>query len=461
MSLHQLFPRALEHLRFERRWFFLLFVLTGLGYFILTGPFRAPDERNHFLRAYEISEGRFNRARVSGPDTGDDLPSSLTRLSEVLGMHSDHHITSEQIESARALQLVPQDRQFIEFSTAIYSPVAYLPAAFGIAIGRLLGVGPLLLVYFARGANLVFGSALIALALSYAGYARRTLLLIAILPMTVSQVATVTADALSYGLSFLWVAVAIDTALNRSNGTNWKRWLLLIALALCLSQLRPPYPSLGLLIFLIPIARFGRKTIFLWIAAAAVSLLPALGWNAAVAPLFRQAPVAETVNPSEQARWVAKNPAAFWRRARNDFKIHGAEYWEQFVGRLGWLNIRLPAWIPIGFALLLVIALFAGPVGTPSPLWWQRLVLGAMALGGILAIQFTLYLTFNGVKSPFIFGVQGRYFTPLAVLAVFAFSNSSLSRLGVERLFKLCCLLIGAAAHCGAFFALARAAGKI
>jgi uncharacterized membrane protein len=191
------------------------------------------------------------------------------------------------------------------------------------------------------------------------------------------------------------------------------------------------------------------------------SIVPAVGWTAAAAPLFRQAPVAETVNPPAQARWVLKHPGIFWHRAKQDLAHRGSEYWEQFVGRLGWLNIRLPLWIPIGFALIMTLAFFLGSRDPPGPLWWQRLTLAAMAFGAILGMQLILYLTFNGVKSPFILGVQGRYFTVPAVLAAFAFANSRLSRPTIENAFKLGALLFVLTAECGAFFALARAAGKI
>lgn len=453
--------RAIQALHFDKRWFFLFYLLGGLPYLILTGPFRAPDERNHFLRAYEISEGRLNSARISAEVTGDDLPSSLSRLSEIMGNHADHHIQTAQIVAARSLSLIPQERAFIEFSTAVYSPLAYLPSAIGIALGRVLGASPLALVYFARCANLLFGSGLIALALSYAGYARRTMLLITILPMTVSQVATVTADAMSYGLSFLWIALVIQTTIAGSAGVTRNRMLSLVCLALAVSQLRPPYPLLGLLVLLIPTTAFGKKTVLLSLAVIAASLLPSVAWNLAATRLLEQAPITKTVQPLAQADWVAKHPGIFWHRAKLDLKAHGIDYWQQFVGRLGWLNIPLPSWISAGFALALAIGVFIGPRDPPTLLWWQRIVIGVLALGGLLAIQFMLYLTFNPLRSPFILGVQGRYLTPLAVLAAFAFSNSLLARASAESVYKLGCLLFGISAHCGALFAVARASGKI
>ena len=452
---------AIEAIRFNQHWFFAVYLLAGLPYLILTGPFRAADERNHFLRSYEISEGRFFSARVVGNLTGDDLPASLSRLSEALGDHSVQRIEPAQIAAARGLQLMPPEREFIEFSTVVYSPLAYLPSATAIALGRICGAGPLALVYFARAGNLLLGSWLMALALSYAGYARRGMLLVTILPMTVFQVATVTADAMSYGLGFLWISVVIHTAVAGSRDQWPRRMLFLMALGLAISQLRPPYPLLGLLVFLIPIARFGRKTILLWFAVVAASLLPAVAWNTTAARMFEQARIAPNVQPVEQARWVVKHGGIFWHRAKQDLKNRGVDYWEQFVGRLGWLNISLPSWIPIGFALVLAIGIFMGPRDPPSPLWWQRLALGLVAAGGIFAVQLMLYLTFNHVKFPLILGVQGRYFTPLAVLAAFAFSNSLLTRPSFERVYKLGILLFAISAHCAALFAVAHASGKI
>jgi uncharacterized membrane protein len=451
---------AIAAVGFNKRWFFALYLLAGLPYLILTGPFRAADERNHFLRSYEISEGRFFSARVLGNSTGDDLPASLSRLSEALGDHSVQRIEPAQLTAARGLQLNPQERGFIEFSTAVYSPLAYLPSATAIALGRICGAGPLALVYFARAGNLLLGSWLMALALSYAGYARRTMLLVAILPMTVFQVATVTADAMSYGLGFLWISLVIDTAVAGGKPGR-RRMLFLIALGLAISQLRPPYPLLGLLVFLIPIARFGKKTILLWFAVVAASLLPAVAWNTSATRMFERARIAPNVQPVEQARWVLKDAGVFWHRAKQDLKNRGVDYWEQFVGRLGWLNISLPSWIPAGFALVLAIGIFMGPRDPPLPFWWQRVAIGLVAVGGIFAIQLMLYLTFNPVKSPFILGVQGRYFTPLAVLAAFAFSNSLLTRPPFERFYKLGVLFFAISAHCAALFAVARASGKI
>src|SRR3977135_4724811 len=179
-----------DWIRFDRRWFFLFYLLAGIPFLILTGPFRIADERNHFLRSYEISELRFHPFRIAGGYPGDNLPSSLARLSDALGDHADHRIQPEQIKRARSLLLEPERREFVEFSNpAIYSPLGYVPSAVSIAVGRAFGAGPLALVYFARWGNLLAGAWLISLALAHAGFARSAALIVALFPMTLAQVA--------------------------------------------------------------------------------------------------------------------------------------------------------------------------------------------------------------------------------------------------------------------------------
>lgn len=450
-----------DRLRFDKRWFFLFYLLAGIPYVILTGPFRAPDERNHFLRSYEISECRF-RPFISGDYPGDTLPSSLSRLSEALGSHADHHIQPAQINLARNIPLAPEQREFVEFSTAVYSPLAYVPSAVSIMAGRALGAGPLALVYFARCGNLLVGAWLISLAMSYAGFARSAALIVALFPMTLAQVASVSADAMSFGIGFLWIAFVLAIAVDRKAGVSWKSIVVLVCLALALSQLRPPYPLLGLLVFLIPMKRFGGKVAILACSAViAASLLPAVAWNAAAAGLYVKPVVEQDIEPAGQVKWVMKHPGPFWHRVKQDLKMRGLEYWEQLVGRLGWLNIRLPSWIIAGFAAALAVSLFLSPRDSPSPHWWQRVALAVAILSGAVAIEFMLYLTFNPVGSVFIVGVQGRYFVPLVFLAACALSNSLLSRPRFELVCTLACSLFVVSAHICAFFVLARAAGKI
>jgi uncharacterized membrane protein len=213
---------------------------------------------------------------------------------------------------------------------------------------------------------------------------------------------------------------------------------------------------------LIPLRRFGGKIAILTCSAIAVaSLLPSVLWNVSVADLYVKPAVEQNIDPQTQLQWVAKHPGPFWHRVKQDFYRNSLEYWEELVGRLGWLNIRLPFWVVLGFAVALAACMCVGPRDQPSLVWWQRFALGLTILAGFVAIDFSQYLSFNPIRSAFIVGVQGRYFVPFALVAVFAASNSFLRRDSFVPLCKLACSLFVLSAHFCVFFTLARAAGKI
>ena len=144
------------------------------------------------------------------------------------------------------------------------------------------------------------------------------------------------------------------------------------------------------------------------------------------------------------------------------------------LGSLGWVVAMLaaavafhrsgagwPVTLLVGFAAVFAACVFMAPRGPPSLLWWQRIALAVVILGGVVAIELSQYLSFNPVRSAFVLGVQGRYFTPFAAVAAFALSNSLLNRPSFELFCKLVCSLFVVSAHTCAFLILARAAGKV
>src|SRR6185437_10485458 len=97
-------------------------------------------------------------------------------------------------------------------------------------------------------------------------------------------------------------ALVLETAVATGE-TTLKRKLALVFLAIGLSQLRPPYPFLGLLVLLVPARKLGRMGVLLLCGVIAASLLPALTWNAAAAGLYEKPRIDTHVAPREQLQW--------------------------------------------------------------------------------------------------------------------------------------------------------------
>ena len=129
---------------------------------LLSPPFSVPDERYHFWRAYELSEGKVLAHREHGGkgNVGDVLPMSLWKTMVMVhaNVSDDHHMYPSLAKTWAAMHipLEPEKHCFRVFpNTALYSPVPYLPAAAAIAVSRYAGATPLMMFYCARAANLL------------------------------------------------------------------------------------------------------------------------------------------------------------------------------------------------------------------------------------------------------------------------------------------------------------------
>jgi hypothetical protein len=140
---------------------FLLGLLGVMPLVVLTPPFQVPDESQHFLRAYQLSELRM-RAFVEDGETKAMLPSSLIELIEhFLGTRAvlaPRPITAQPLQQtwmALDRPLEPERRELVSLEYSAYPPPPYLPQAIAIAAGRWLGAGPLALLYLGKADTMV------------------------------------------------------------------------------------------------------------------------------------------------------------------------------------------------------------------------------------------------------------------------------------------------------------------
>jgi uncharacterized membrane protein len=89
-------------------------------------------------------------------------------------------------------------------SSLAYSPVCYLPQAVGIALGRLFDLPPVALLYLGRLMAVVCTVFLGYAALAATRFFRWPLLLLLLMPMTLFQAASLSADAVTNALSIVF-----------------------------------------------------------------------------------------------------------------------------------------------------------------------------------------------------------------------------------------------------------------
>lgn len=409
------------------RFFLVAGLACGLAFLFGTPPFQAPDEPNHFYRAYAVSEGNLGAQRGEEGGVGAVLPASLQEVgTDLLGdlpFRPDVKMSRDKIFQALRVPLQPERRRFADYrNTALFTPTAHLPQAAGIAVARWLGAGPLVLFYAARLANLLVATFLIAIALRRLPSYPWLLAMLALTPMALFLRATASGDALGTAVAFLLAATVARLAWGEEEQGRWQDFAVLTACSatLCLSKL--VYVPLALLPLLIPAGRFpaGRRGVILLVhgavVAAAFSLALANAGTVDIA-IRTDAPV----DTDRQVQDALADPRRVAGLLAEDYLIHGRRYIAQIVGQLGWLDVNLPRPLLWGYVFVLGLLTLLDTRRDVAVSPWQRALLLSMTLATMALVSASQYAIWTPYGADYVEGIQGRYFIPLAPVAAWLF----------------------------------------
>ena len=108
--------------------------------------------------------------------------------------------------------------------------------------------------------------------------------------------------------------------------------------------------------------------------------------------------------------------------------------YEQFVGRLGWLDTPVPMFFVIAFLVMLLVAVAAepAPATTARALGRPGLVAGVVFLVSVFVLHALFVTVSNRMRI-----VQGRYYIPLAMSALFCLYCCTRGRLRIPAEFRV------------------------
>jgi uncharacterized membrane protein len=404
----------------------LVLILGAVGSIplvFLTPPFQVPDEMQHFYRAYELSEFRI-RAEVQNGVAGATLPDSLPRLVKLSLYTPDglyYPATPAPITRTLKLASIPLDsstRRFVAFpGSAFYSPLPYLPQVVGITVGRMMGIGPLYLLYLGRLFNCLAALGLVGLAVNSMPFAEELVILVGLLPMSMFLYASISADAAVIACALVFTALSFSA----STRGIWRPWELVVAAAAAavFCSVKPVYVPILLAGVVPELFRPGKAARV--IRSHAILLAVALGVTAGWLLFARSSmtsPLGER-HPSVQMDLVLHHPMLLMHAVVHSLGfIDILNLYFQIVGEFGWLTVRLRPSV----VYLLPLAIFAivwslGRRGivehTVLPALWHL----ALALASAVLVMTAMYLMWSNVGQDKVTGVQGRYFIPILVLA--------------------------------------------
>ena len=235
-----------------------LSLLFGLVFIGIIRPLQTPDEAHHFIRAYEISEGKiaFERSQ-KGSCMSDDhmynadgqftyltVPKSITNFAGVIDRYT--YSIKEQIKQPLN---VYDTIHVCADQTAANSPIGYLPQALVIVLLRPFNTAPILMDYAARLAILAIWTTFIYAAVKIIPVRKWAVVGIALLPIAVQQSIAIGPDVLSVAPAVLAVAYIVRSYYE-DRRKDIKKDLLIIGSLIAIAALAKPI--MILLILLLP-----------------------------------------------------------------------------------------------------------------------------------------------------------------------------------------------------------------
>ncbi len=414
----------------------LIGLVFGLGYLCLMPPFQIPDEASHFNRAVSVASGHcVAQGKTEIPrelfNFETAFPGFLERQKGIGRWVAKNDLT-------RWLHSQPSGDGAAQVSnpnSSLYSCLPYLPGASSLVVSRFLHLPPLMVLYAGRLANLASFLALIYASLHVMPDFRLHVLALAIMPMTLHQAASWSADALTLGTTFFLLAyilkLSFDPAIERIRG----RQIALLGAAVLVCSLMKFNLWLVFTVALIPVARLKTRWHRWLLMGATVTLALACvtGWQAVnqtntIAYLnFKKA---IGIDITANTEFIRRHPALVLENMGASLTQQGGRLAIMFVGFLGWIAIPLPRKVVLAYLACLAL-LAATQTGRVRLATYQRLLLAVISAASIL-ITFVLMFDFDTTARYIadvhrsvepILSIQGRYFIPIGLLVMLVFSN--------------------------------------
>ena len=404
--------------------FLLLLLLTfGIPMVLLIPPGAGYDEEDHLVRVWELSAFSFIPAQLSAqemkyPTMFRDL---AYRQQAVAGI-----IDADFWQRYGATQLYERGYVHREINTkSVYSPALLLPQAITMRyFGRQANLPALPILYLCRLAGLLSYLLLGWLAIRLIPFGKWILLVLAASPMALFQAATISTDAISNGIGFLFIAGCLRLAAYKEIGWRECGSLIFLIFLLFLAKLNL-IPLILLPFLLLPPTKFiGKGTyVFLLATTFILFIVEVAGWNLITSTRLDPL-MANEANLTAQLFYILEYPLIFFQTIIKDFVTNAPVYFQGWINGYGYYYWTPPQIISLFFLMSLGSAILITSASDHVSKKFCIVFILVFA-AGYLATIMSLYLTFSPVGLDQIFGVQGRYFIPLVLPLFLAFSSFS------------------------------------
>lgn len=401
LRAEHLFRRLSAH----AHWFaFVAMVMMGSLIAHALPPNGIPDEIAHLSKTAKVSAGALLTDSGTVPVVDVlDMYANMNDVREpaVINAGALSTALAKPLACTRAVRALPTMADG-------YAPHLYAVPAVVLSASCALETSFGTFLTLSRIINLILAAALIAIGIRVAMFGKWSLVAVGLLPMTLTQIASVSADSLTLSLSFCFLGVVSGLAGGRLTPSRVRYWLPLLALMIAFAK---PGSAWILVAILFCRRAYPDRRAFV-VAVLTVLVIPWLahvGWS--MLSVSGARPLAG-VDPENNLALLRDEPLQVAMLGINTFLgPHGEFIYKSTLGLLGWLDIPLSGWAYALGGVAVVASLFTNDRAPVIALPVRTVAIGA-AVGSLAMLSFPLFVYWTNPASGIVMGLQGRYFLP-------------------------------------------------
>lgn len=414
-------------------------LIFGVLFIFLTAPFHSPDEDSHFKKAYVLARGDFFPT-VEDNVEGYYLPVDMVKyIYDKISKISDREwrYTYQEFYEDNFLAVDYSEQKVFDFATKNALSIAYIPSVIGIVLAKIsgrifLGGTPsvVYMLYFARFFSLLFYTVVTAIAIKKTPVLKKTMSVIALLPMSVFLGSMVTYDNFLIPICFLTVATILNLAYNDEKKFELKHLIFFMIVGFILIRIKTVYFAILLLLFLIPKEKFKDNKKFKYLL---LSLLGIIGIYIVtkIPGLLTAKSAGGAVIPNEQVAFIKENPLRAVGIIISNIYSQKSVRLVEMIGILGLIDTYLPRVVILVLMGLLVLVPLSELSLSKIKINRDFKIVGLFIfIATIIGIYTAMYVSWTpqilGAGGTEVTGVQGRYYLPIIILPLMIFSNKKL-----------------------------------
>jgi uncharacterized membrane protein len=388
--------------------FIVLALPSTLLFALLTPPFQVPDETEHYFYARSISLGDVFPEQFKNGGAGGLVTTTDQRLMQIFNgipFKPAVKVTKEMLESAMQLprgSVVSQNY----WGAAIYPPSAYAVPAAALFVLNHLGLDPLYVFFGGRVANSIAYVLCGALAIWLVPVGRLAFLLVLLLPMSLSQAGSFSADAQTFLLAALICALVAREA--QRDCPAFPGLIFAAALLVLLSTTKAP--MIALVFPLVAVSCRRSKTLAVVLGTIVVTLFLLWIYKFVLTDATAARAARLGVSSSEQVSFLLSNPIDIIKIAINTVEKMTWRYVQGAIGIFGWLDTTLKEWF---YVLAILCSTAVAAITTTDKRIGYNLIFLISALLATALTFGALYVSWSKPGADIVSGVQGRYFIPI------------------------------------------------